>query len=69
MNFFSKNFQEPFSRLAILEAKADAKVNQIFRTTKFFGNFFSKKFLSKNLYCSQEESYLSIADAKVALIF
>ena len=33
--------------IARLEAKAGAKINHIFETTKYFGNFFSKNF-SKN---------------------
>ncbi len=34
--------------IAVLEAKAGAKINHIFETTKYFGNFFQKTF-SKNL--------------------
>ena len=54
--------------IAILEAKAGAKIRHFFETTKSFGNFFQKT--SKNL-CSALSQVLSflIAGAKVALSF
>ena len=49
MNFFQKNFSKNlFFLLAVLKAKAGAKISHLFETTKYFGNFFQKYF-SKNL--------------------
>ena len=64
-NIFLRTF---FLLLAVLEAKAGAKIRHIFETSKFFGNFFQKLFLRTFPVLSEGYPYL-IAGAKVTLIF
>ena len=67
MDLFFKNYQKNlYCASPFLEAKAGAKIKQIFDITKYFGNYFQKTFLRTLLLLSDQFSYL-IAGAKVTI--
>ena len=69
MNFFQKNFSKNlFQLIAVLEAKAGAKINHIFETTKYFGNFLQNIF--KNLFFAAFRSvFVSDCGCKGSALF
>ena len=67
MELFFKNYQKNlYCASPFLEAKAGAKIKQVFETTKFLVNFFQKTF-TKNLFTLSERFSYLIAGAKVAI--
>ena len=69
MNFFQKIFLRTFFQLiAVLEAKAGAKIKHIFETTKYFGNFLQNIF--KNLFFAAFRSvFVSDCGCKGSALF